>query len=395
MRVDEVGSRAELREFIELPLRLHPRELAVPLLAATVETWWRGTGPHPEPVRLLLVRDDAGRVVGRSTVHTDARLDARLGERSLLFGATEFADEPAARALFAELDRRADGRRQLFGPVSLLPNQAGGVVTSGFAERGFVDSAWNPGWVPGTYEALGFERWGESDTWLVEVPTSTTAAAGSAGEPSAPAAPTAAEWEQAGLRLDRARRSQMNRLVPEVREVLNRSFAQLPYYTPITPAEMAAATDGLAFLVDEDLVLLARDAGSGAIVAFVLVVPDITSFLQRCGGRMGPLRQLQLLATRRRYRTEAILVIQGTDPSRQGQGVLSLLSRQLQANLAARGYRRLRSTWVGRDNPGSSRQFERYGGRPLHGCTFYRRSVAPADVPARPPQAGPSRTGPS
>lgn len=371
MRVDEVTSTADLRAFVDLPLRLHPRDLVVPLLAETVEAWWRGRSPHPEPVTLLLARDAAGAVVGRTTVHTDARLDERLGSRSLLFGATEFADEAAARALLAELERRGSGHEQLFGPVSLLPNQTGGVLTSGFAERGFVDSPWNPARVPATYEALGFERWGESDTWAVDVAPS-----------SADGAPAPEEWRSAGLVLERGAPSRVARLVPEVLEVLNRSFAALPYYTAITPREMAAATDGLGFLVDEDLLLLARDATTGGLVAFVLVVPDITAFVQRAGGRLGLIRRLQLLATRRRYRREAVLVVQGTDPSRQGQGVLTLLSRQLHASLARGGYTRLRSTMIGRDNPGSARQLERFGGRPLHGCTFYRRPLASVTPPA-------------
>ncbi|QCB95000.1 hypothetical protein [Cellulomonas shaoxiangyii] len=364
LAVTPVRSRADLRDFVDLPLRLHPRDLAVPLLASTVTSWWRGTSPHPGPVELLLVRDAAGRAVGRTTVHTDARLDARLGTPSLLFGATEFADADAAAALVGALEARADGRAQLFGPVSLLPNQSGGVITSGFDERGFVDSPWNPAWVPAAYEALGFERWGESDTWVVDVDPS-----------SAAGAPTDAEWRAAGLRLERGRRSEVGRLVPEVLAVLNRAFAALPYYTTITDAEMAAATDGLGFLVDEDLLLLARDDASGALVAFVLVVPDITAFVQRVGGRLGPLQQLRLLATRGRYRREAVLIIQGTEPDRQGRGVLTLLSRTLHANLAAGGYARLRSTFVGRDNPASARQFQRAGGRPLHGVTFYRRPV--------------------
>ncbi|MCC2333790.1 hypothetical protein [Cellulomonas wangsupingiae] len=367
LEVVPVGSRADLRDFVDLPLRLHPRDLAVPLLASTITSWWRGTSPHAEPVELLLVRDAAGRAVGRTTVHTDARLDARLGAPSLLFGATEFADADVAAALVRALEDRAaadPGRAQLFGPVSLLPNQSGGVITSGFDARGFVDSPWNPAWVPAAYEALGFERWGESDTWVVDV-----AAASAGGLPSAD------EWRAAGLRLERGRRSQMGRLVPEVLAVLNRAFAALPYYTTITGAEMAAATDGLGHLVDEDLLLLARDATTDALVAFVLVVPDITAYLQRVGGRLGPLQQVRLLATRHRYRSEAVLVIQGTDPDRQGRGVLTLLSRTLQAHLATGGYARLRSTYVGRDNPASARQFERFGGRPLHGVTFYRRPV--------------------
>ncbi|GIG35296.1 hypothetical protein Cpa01nite_06770 [Cellulomonas pakistanensis] len=299
-------------------------------------------------------------VVGRTTAHRDARLDAKLGTRALLFGATEFADATAAGALFAALEARATGERELIGPVSLLPNQTGGVVTSGWAERGFVDSPWNPAHVPGVYEAAGFRRWHEADTWVADVrPVD---------------APTAAEWAAVGVRPEHGSRRAMGRLVPELLDLLNASFAALPYYTPITPAEMRAATDGLAWLLDERLLLLARDE-DGAAVAFVLAVPDITRFLQATGGRLGPVEQLRLLATRGRYREDAVLVIQGTRPDRQGEGILTLLSRELHAGLHAGGYRRLRMTSVGRDNPASARQSERFGGRPLHGLTFYRRPV--------------------
>ncbi|WP_457101613.1 hypothetical protein [Microbacterium sp. P5_E9] len=361
MIVEAVADRRGFRDFVELPLRLHPQALAVPLLESSLRDWWTGRSPHPQPIELLLVRDARGRAVARSTVHTDLRLDARLGAPSLLFGATEFADAEAATTLFAAIEERAAGREQLVGPVSLLPNQAGGVITSGFAERGFVDSAWNPASYPGIYEAAGFERLWESDTWVV--PTRSTPGV------------SAAEWAAAGLRLEYGSRRRVDELIPELLALLNRSFAALPYYTEITPDEMAAATDGLAYLLDERLLLLARDAGSGEAVAFVLVVPDITLFLQRIGGRMRLHRRLQLLLTRARYRREAILIIQGTDPARQGRGILSLLSRQLQANLAAGGYRLLRSTYVGRDNIGSARQFERFGGTPLHGYTFYSRRI--------------------
>ncbi|WP_199176650.1 hypothetical protein [Subtercola sp. Z020] len=393
VRVERVVDRRGLREFVELPLRLKPRELAVPLLEASIRSWFTGRSPHPEPIDLLLARDTDGAVVGRTTAHTDRRLDAKLGERLQLFGATEFRDGEAASALFGELERRgrAAGADALFGPVTLLPNQAGGVITSGFDERGFVDSAWNDHLVPIVYEAEGFERWGEADTWVVDVggPDAGTAAAEGAGAAAGGAiAPEPSEWRAAGLTLEHGSKRDTKRLIPELLTLLNASFEQLPYYTAITPAEMDAATDGLAFLLDEQLLLLARDTATERAVAFVLVLPDITRFLQRIGGRLTPLRQVQLLLTRVLYREEAVLVIQGTDPARQGQGILSLLSRQLQANLAAGGYRRLRSTYVGRDNPASTAQFRRFGGRPLHGYTFYRRPVGFDAAPdARPTAA--------
>ena len=66
---------------------------------------------------------------------------------------------------------------------------------------------------------------------------------------------------------------------------------------------------------------------------------------------------------------------QCTDPSAQGRGLQTLLARQVERGLRAGGYRTLRSTFVETANAGSSRTFERMGGRPLQGTTFYRRAV--------------------
>jgi len=91
--------------------------------------------------------------------------------------------------------------------------------------------------------------------------------------------------------------------------------------------------------------------------------------------RLGVVNQLRLLAVRRRYRRHAVLVIKGTVPDEQGNGYLTLLSRELHRGLHAGGYRALRSTFVERDNPASAAQYRRAGGRPLHGHTFYERSA--------------------
>jgi hypothetical protein len=91
------------------------------------------------------------------------------------------------------------------------------------------------------------------------------------------------------------------------------------------------------------------------------------------GGRLGMVNRLRLLATRRRHRRDAVLVIKGTVPDEQGQGYLTLLSRELHRGLRDGGYRSLRSTFVERSNPASAAQYRRAGGRPLHGHTFYER----------------------
>ncbi|MBF4463126.1 hypothetical protein ITJ46_11930 [Rathayibacter sp. VKM Ac-2878] len=365
MQIERVTSRAQFDDFALLPGRLHPRSLAVPTPERVLHSWWRGTRSRQAPIELLLARDRNGRVVGRTTVHTDVRLDARLGARSLLFGATEFADDAVAEALFEAIVERSRGHEQLVGPVSLLPSEGGGVVTSGFGQRGFLGSAWNPASYPGIYEAAGFERLWEGDTWSVEtLPRE-------AGDPLGPVA--ASEWAAAGLRPSRLSPARIEATRAAMLDVLNRAGASSPYAVEVTAGELGPI--GASAFLDAELLRLAHDTATGRVVGFALALPDWTRFLQRTRGRVGLFDQARAVVTRERFRQEAVLAVQCTDPAEQGRGVGGLLGRQLQARLVQRGYRRLRVPSVRRGDTAARAQLEHFGGVPLHGITFYRRAL--------------------
>lgn len=325
----------------------------IPPLHATVRAW------QSQGVRLCLL-EDGGEVIGRTTLHTSAAFDAKLGRSHQLFGLTEFA-EGAGEALFDAICAEGAGKDAVFGPVSLLPNQAGGVITSGFEERGFIDSAWNHPYYAVEYDKYGFRRRFESDTWICPIPDEPVFAFDDAR--------IAAE----DLRVHRGSRRRFREQLPILRGMLNASFAGLGYYTEISAEQLADQTDGLAFLLDEALLLYLTKAGEP--IAFVLCVPDISEFVARIGGNLHLLNQLRLLAGRSRYRREAVLIIKGTIPREQGRGYMNLLSRELHDGLRAGGYRALRSTYVERTNPGSAAQYRAMGGRPLHGYTFYDKDL--------------------
>ncbi|XVQ11382.1 hypothetical protein ACQP1W_02050 [Spirillospora sp. CA-255316] len=357
-----VEGRRDLRRFIAFTRRVYGRDPChVPVLAQQVRGWHRGEVPG---VRLHLLRDAAGRVVGRTTLHADADFDAKLGRRLQLFGLTEFLDEDGvAEALFDAICEagRAAGRDAAFGPVSLLPNQSGGVITSGFAERGFIDSAWNHPYYPRAYETYGFSRRFESDTWMCPANS----------DPDEVFPFDDARIAAEDLALHRGDRKRFRAQLPILREMLNASFARLGYYTEISAEQLARQTDGLEFLIDESLLLYLTRAGRP--VAFVLCVPDYSEFVAKVGGHLGLLNQLRLVLTSSRYRRDAVLIIKGTVPEAQGRGYMRLLSRELLRNLRAAGYGVLRSTYVERANAGSEAQYIAMGGRPLHGYTFYEK----------------------
>lgn len=365
--VDEVTDAAGLREFVEYRPAGLPFDGAVPPLQPTVRSWFSGTHAQARfsPVRMLVARNNNGRVVGRTCMHHNPKMDARLGVDTALFGLTEFDDDAALRALLghAEKDARAAGRSALFGPVALLPNQTGGVITSGFQHRGFVDSPWNPDYYPPAYEKLGFNRVFTGQTWICD--------AFDALDPDRTFRFDDGRLAAENLRVHRARPWQLRRFLPIFRELLNAAFAQLGYYTHIDAEELADQTAGLGYILDPALTLwLSR---GGEPVAFVLVIPDLSEVLQRFNGAFG-IRE-QLAALRHRRPGEAILVVKGTAPAAQGRGYLTLLSRELLRGLQSGGYRTLRSTFVEDDNAASAAQYRRMGGRPLHDTTFYRKDL--------------------
>lgn len=366
MKLTPVAGRRDLRDFLALTGRIYGRDQRyVPALRQQIRGWHLGEVPG---VRLYLLRDGAGEVVARTTLHTDPAFDAKLGRPLQLFGLTEFRDaDGVSEALFDAICAagRAAGKAAAFGPVSLLPNQSGGVITSGYGDRGFIDSAWNHDYYPAAYERHGFARRFEASTWICPV-----AGTGDVGEMFGfDDARLAAE----DLELHRGDKKRLGEQLPILREMLNASFAQLGYYTEISAAQLARQTDGLAYLLDESLLLYLTKAGRP--VAFVLCLPDISEFVVSVRGNLNLVNQLRLLAARAEYRRDAVLIIKGTVPDEQGRGYLRLLSRELLSALRAGGYSALRSTFVEHGNAGSSAQYIAMGGRPVHGYTFYEKDL--------------------
>src|SRR5919204_298768 len=273
-------------------------------------------------------------------------------------------------ALVDELTARAEriGADRLFGPVNLLPNQAGGVITSGFDQRGFVDSAYNHAYYRQAYERHGFTRDFEGATFVVpQLQADTTPV-----EDVFVFEQERVEREQ--LEVRRANRKRLAEELEIVRSMLNASFAQLGYYTHIDADELEYQVEGLSYLLDERIALYLFKAGRP--IAFILCIPDISEFVRATGGNLNLLNQLRLLLTRKRYRREAIAVIQGTIPEEQGKGYIRLLTRELLRNLRAAGYDTLRGTFIEHVNVASSAHFRKISGRPLHGTAFYGRDLA-------------------
>lgn len=365
LRVDIVRTEAQLQEFIDLPWELHPAHLHMPIMEETIRSWFHGSADHPGRIDLVLVRDQEGAARARSTVHTHDAFEQRLGTPTLFFGATEFADHACLETLtaWAAERGRSIGKQQLLGPVALDGQERCGVITSGFSQPTFMDQPWNPSRVPDSFEALGFERWTEGATWSVDLTRAPLRR------------PEAAELDARGVEFVQLRRRDMDGILPEIAAAVNEAMGRQHYFTPMDEQQFAASVKDLSIMLDLEIVGLLRDRATGRIASHFICIPNISPAVREARGRMRLWDQAKLLVRNRRYRREALLLVQGTRAEHEGQGLLSMLSQEVMSRLREKGYRRLLVTFIVEENRGSSRQFERVGGAPLHGTTFYRMDL--------------------
>ncbi|QMU73466.1 hypothetical protein [Streptacidiphilus sp. P02-A3a] len=383
IQVTKVTIPADLREFCELPLRLHPRALYVPVPDRCIHGWYAGNGHQRRygPVDLYLARDGAGRAVGRISLHRHSALDARVGRAVQLFGLTEFADRlpgggDPAKELFdlAEQAGAVSGCDLLLGPVADAPDEAPGVLTSGFDRRGFSGGGWSPPYAVAAYERHRFTRRWPGRTWICE----------DLDDPGRLPPEKAFHFDDRRLARERltvhqGRGRVLRAVLPRLREILNASARDLEQRTELSAEDFAARARELGRVLDERLLLWLTRAGEP--VAFVLAVPEPPPRSGGCGcgrggllGPFGPLGGLWRPGAGCRGE-QAALVVAATLPQCQRQGYQTLLARELYRNLVAAGYRVLRGRRVPEGDAAAEAVFRAMGGRPLHGTTLYQRGL--------------------
>ena len=161
--------------------------------------------------------------------------------------------------------------------------------------------------------------------------------------------------------------------LPILLNMLNASFDGLKYYTPISREELECQTDGIQFIMENELFVYLTKHGKP--VGFILCIPDLSDFMRKIKGNLNAINLVHLLIKRSRYKQEAILIIKGVVPEESGKGYMGLLNQKLLQNLQKLNCRTLRTTWVETDNKSSAVHFLKMNGRVLHDITFFQMQL--------------------
>jgi hypothetical protein len=162
--VQPVASRRDLKEFIDLPYRLHSSSgVWVPPLRLERRLFLNrrlnAFFSHGD-AQLFLARRNS-RVVGRISAHYDDAFNEFHGNRWGMFGFLELEDDP--EILPALLDAaaawlREHGRDHAIGPMDFTMNDESGVMIEGFERTPMIKQPWHPPYYEQLCEQAGLEK---------------------------------------------------------------------------------------------------------------------------------------------------------------------------------------------------------------------------------------------
>ncbi len=287
--VQAVASSGELREFIELPFRLHSTsEQWVPPLrierrmfhSRRMNAYFKHAGAQEFLARTTT---PPTRVVGRISAQVDGAYDAQHGAGTGMFGFLELEDDPeVARALVAAAQGwlAERGRHHMIGPMDYTMNDECGVLIEGFEREPMIKQPWHPPYYQRLCEDAGLTK--AIDLWMWELVIDDR-------EKILPIIFELSEQCETkhGVRLRHMRRRDLAKEIEVFGEVYNAAWKKNWGFVPYSRSDLKHYAEELQIVFDKHWFMLAEK--DGETIGIAITVPDMNQVLKKMNGRLLPL----------------------------------------------------------------------------------------------------------
>jgi GNAT superfamily N-acetyltransferase len=369
--VRPVEGRRELREFIELPFRLHstspywcpPLRLERRMFVSRRQNAFF---KHGDAQLFCAWRD--GRVVGRISAQVDHAYNAYHGSATGMFGFLEFEDDsdvlPALLSAAFDWLRARDCGLAL-GPMDFGMNDENGVLVEGYDREPMIKQPWHPPYYAARCEEAGLEK--AMDLWMWELDISDRAQIRpiifELAEEAGP---------KHGVRIRKMTRRSLRRDMDRFAEVYNAAWANNWGFSPYSKVDLDYYASELQLVFDAPWFMVAeRDE---VTVAVAITVPDINQVLRKMNGRILPFGWWHFLR-RKKIINRCRVGFLGVKPEYQHTGVAAALYVE-HFDLAARTPIKWGEMgWILETNRAMNRGMQAMNGRQVKTYRVYQRTL--------------------
>jgi GNAT superfamily N-acetyltransferase len=367
-----VTGRKELREFIELPYRLHstspywcpPLRLERRMfLSRRQNAFFK----HGDAQLFCAWRD--GRVVGRISAQIDHAFNAYHSSTTGMFGFLELEDD--GEILPALLDAaygwlRARGMTLALGPMDFGINDESGVLVEGFDREPMIKQPWHPPYYAARCEEAGLEK--AMDLWMWELDISDRSKI-------LPIVFELAEQVEPkhGVTIRKMTRRSLRRDLDRFAEVYNSAWSENWGFSPYSKEDLDYNAQEMQLVFDSAWFMVAeKDAET---VAVAITIPDINQVLMKMKGRILPFGWWHFLR-KRKIIDRCRVGFLGVKPEYQHTGVAAALYVE-HFDLASRGPVTWGEMgWILETNRAMNRGMEAMNGRKVKTYRVFQRTLA-------------------
>lgn len=371
VEIRPVRSRRDLREFVELPYRLHatsPRWVP-PLrierrlfLNRKLNAFFK----HGEAEYFLAVRGD--RVVGRLSAHVDHAYNRYHDTQWGWFGFLEIEDDPEVLPPLldaAEAWLRGKDCDRMVGPADFTMNDESGVLYEGFDIDPMIKQPWHP---PSVFarceEAEGLDKAMDLWMWNLEV---------SDRSKMMPILFELADQVEPkhGIRLRKMSRRSLRKDVDRFKDVYNSAWSRNWGFSPYDDKDLDQYSQELQLVFDKHWFMVTETA-EGETVGVAITVPDLNQVLKQMNGRLLPLGWWKFLTKARRMNRVRVGFL-GVKPEYQHTGVAAKMYVEHFDMAEVRPQKGGEMGWILETNKAMNRAMEAMGGTIVKRYRVYER----------------------
>lgn len=369
--VKEVVGRKELYRFIHLPEEIHQGHTRwVPPIYLDE---WNFFNPrknksfsYSDTVLALAWRN--GKAVGRIMGIINHRYNEANQEKDGRFCFMESWNDPEVfRELlcFVESWARAKGMVNLVGPLGFSDKDPQGFMIEGFEEPIVLATNGNLPYMPELLVEQGYEKKVDCVVYKVPVPKEIPAF-------------YRAIYQRAMVNndievLEFRKRSEIRPHIHAVLSLLNETFSDIYAFAPFEEREMDDFANRYLPLLDPGFIKVIRDR-NGAILSFIIGMPDISKGIIACRGHVIPFGIFQIIASRKRSR-QLNLLLGGIRESHRGKGLDVIMGVRMLESAIKRNMEFIDSHLELETNFGVRREMERMGGKVYKRYRIYQKPL--------------------
>lgn len=277
------------------------------------------------------------------------------------FGALDAVDDIAVtRALTGAAEEwlRSRGTTRLNGPFSPSINGEAGLLVEGFEARPMIFMPWNPPYLAGHLEALGYVKARDLYSYCFSFQNF--------GLGEKPRMLNRKEWQDRlklrPLKLNELKQGETALMA----ELFNDAWRGNWGFVPFTVEELNSSADLLKYIITPDYGIVAEL--DGVPQSFAIALPNLHEITADLNGRLFPFGIPRVVARVRRHKFEAArILLLGTRKPLQnsaiGGAILLAMIEEFRRRGASASIKHLEVGWVLEDNIAMRRPIELFGGK--------------------------------